>query len=226
MSVDPDFIVRFLSITLINVALSGDNVIVIGMAAASLPRTERRLAIVGGGFLAVVLRIGLTLAAAMLLQIPLLTAIGGLILFWVAWGLLKADVDEEHRPQAGSHSLRRAIWLIVVADVTMSLDNVIAVAGTAGGNLVLLVAGLLISMPLLLVAGGAVSMLIDRFRWLVYLGAAAICFAGARMLLDSEPLRSDLRLAPPAVLVASLLLAAALPLCFRWLRGRGGMLAG
>jgi YjbE family integral membrane protein len=226
MSVDPDFIVRFLSITLINVALSGDNVIVIGMAAASLPRTERRLAIVGGGFLAVVLRIGLTLAAAMLLQIPLLTALGGLILFWVAWGLLKADVDEEHRPQAGSHSLRRAIWLIVVADVTMSLDNVIAVAGTAGGDVVLLVAGLLISMPLLLAAGGAVSVLIDRFRWLVYLGAGAICFTGARMLLDSEPLLSDLRLAAPAVVVASLLLAAALPICFRWLRRRGGMLTG
>jgi YjbE family integral membrane protein len=226
MSVDPDFIVRFLSITLINVALSGNNVIVIGMAAASLPRTERRLAIMGGGFLAVVLRIGLTLAAAMLLQIPLLTTLGGLILFWVAWGLLKADVDEEHRPQAGSHSLRRAIWLIVVADVTMSLDNVIAVAGTAGGDVVLLVAGLLISMPLLLVAGGAVSVLIDRFRWLVYLGAGAICFTGARMLLDSEPLHSDLRLAAPAVVVASLLLAAALPICFRWLRRRGGMLTG
>ncbi len=224
--IDADFIVRFLSIMLINVALSGDNVIVIGMAAASLPRGQRRLAIVGGGFLAVVLRIGLTLAAAMLLQIPLLTALGGLILFWVAWGLLKADTDQEHRPEAGNQSLRRAIWLIVVADVTMSLDNVIAVAGTAGGDAILLVAGLVVSMPLLLVAGGGVSMLIDRFRWLVYLGAGAICFTGARMLLESEPLHSDLGLAPPVVLAASLLLAAALPAWFHWLRERGGVLAG
>ena len=219
--IDVDFVVRFISITLINVALSGDNVIVIGMAAASLPRGHRRLAIVGGGFLAVVLRIGLTLAAALLLEIPLLAAFGGLVLFWVAWGLLRADSEAGHRLEAGA-SLRRAIWLIVVADVTMSLDNVISVAATAGGDAVLLVAGLILSMPLLLVAGGAVSMLIDRFRWVVYLGAGAICFTGARMLLDSEPLHSDLRLAPPEVLVAGIVAAVGLPAVFFWLKERGG----
>ncbi len=211
--IDADFVVRFLSISLINVALSGDNVVVIGMAAASLPHGQRRWAIVSGGLLAVAMRIGLTLAAAVLLQIPLISAIGGIVLFWVAWGLLRADTDEGHRLEAGA-SLRRAIWLIVIADLTMSLDNVIAVAATAGGDATLLIAGLVISMPLLLVAGGAVSMLIDRFRWLVYLGAAAISFTGARMLLDSEPLRSDLGLTPPLVVAAAVVIAVGLPAAF------------
>lgn len=217
---DVDFTVRFLTIILINLALSGDNVIVIGMAAASLPRTLRRLAIIGGGLLAVVLRIGLTLAAAILFEIPLLSTIGGIVLFWVAWNLMRADTEGETRASAVT-SLRRAIWLIVIADVTMSLDNVIAVAATAGGDRVLLIAGLLISMPLLLVAGGAVSLLIDRYRWLVYVGAGAISFTGARMLLDSEPLHSDLGLGPVAVIVMCLALAAAVPGAY-WLRERGG----
>jgi YjbE family integral membrane protein len=225
MSVDPDFLLRFLEITLINVALSGDNVIVIGMAAASLPRGQRRFAIIGGGLLAVALRIGLTLVAALLLTIPLLQPVGGLILFWVAWGLLKADTADEQSSEPRPRGLWRAIRLIVIADVTMSLDNVIAVAGAADGDVALLIIGLVISMPLLMVTGGAVSMLIDRYRWLVYLGAGAICFTGARMLLESEPLHTDLGLAPPSAIVASLLLAVALPLCFFWLNERRGTLA-
>lgn len=216
--IDVDFGVRFLTIVLINVALSGDNVIVIGMAAASLPRSVRRIAIVGGGVLAVVLRIGLTLVAALLFEIPLLSTIGGLVLFWVAWNLMKADTGGEATAGAAT-SLRRAIWLIVIADVTMSLDNVLAVAATAGGDRVLLIAGLIISMPLLLIAGGAVSMLIDRYRWLVYVGAGAISFTGARMLLDSEPLHTDLGLGPIAVIVVCLALAAAIPGTY-WLRER------
>src|SRR5690606_18490146 len=115
------------------------------------PRTQRRLAIGGGGVLAVILRIVLTLGAALLLEIPLLTAVGGLVLLWVAWGLLRVDTEGEGRPDAPP-SLLQAIWLIVIADVTMSVDNVIAVAGTAGGDMVLLIAGLVISMPLLLLA--------------------------------------------------------------------------
>lgn len=217
---DPDFVVRFLSITLIDLALSGDNAIVIGMAAAALPRGQRRWAILGGSGLAIGLRVALTAIATLLMTIPLLSTVGGIVLFWVAWRLLKIDTGDEGQSETGpsAKNFRQAILLIVTADITMSTDNVIAVAGTANGDVVLLVAGLLISMPLLMATGGAVSMLIDRFRWLVYLGAAAICFTGARMLLDSEPLHTGLGLAPPAVLIASLVLAAGLPLGFHCLR--------
>lgn len=183
---DWDFVLRFLNITLIDMALSGDNAIVIGMAAAALPQAKRKFALVLGGVLAIVLRIVLTGAASLLLRIPFLSVVGGLALVWVVWRLLKTNdgAEESETRQAGS--LREAIILILTADFMMSLDNVLAVAGSAHGNLFLLIAGLLISMPLLIVAGGAISALIDKARWILYIGAAAISFTAARMVLEDE----------------------------------------
>jgi YjbE family integral membrane protein len=216
MSLNPDFLLRFASIALINVALSGDNVIVIGMAAASLPRDQRRFAIIGGGLMAIALRIGLTMVSAMLLRIPVLSAIGGVALLWVAWNLLKAGAGGPAQLAMTPGDLRRAIHLIVVADITMSLDNIIAVAGTANGDVSLLVASLLITMPMLMVTGGAVAMLIDRFRWLVYLGAGAICFTGSRLVFDGELVRSTLAPEPPVVAFMCMLLALVIPVMFNW----------
>ena len=130
-----DFVVRFLSITLIDLALSGDNAIVIGMAAASLPRQRRKWAIIIGGGLAILLRIILTTIATLLMQVPLLSAVGGCVLFWVTWRLLKTDVGgtEEEKKAKEAQNFRQAIILILTADFMMSIDNVIAVAGTAHG---------------------------------------------------------------------------------------------
>jgi YjbE family integral membrane protein len=218
---DPDLLFRFVSIALINVALSGDNAIVIGMAAASLPRAQRRVAIVGGGALAIGLRLVLTTFATRILRLPLISAAGGLVLFVVAWGLLNVDTDgggAEAEGHAGG--LRRAIQLIVVADLTMSLDNVIAVAGTAHGDDGLVIAGLLMSMPLLMAAGGFFSTLIDRYRWLVYLGAGAICLTAARMILEDEIVAAGVPWGPAVTVALGLLAAVAVPLVFRWLRLR------
>lgn len=218
---DLDFAAGLLAIIFINVVLSGDNVIVIGMAAASLPRSQRRLAIVGGGTLAIVLRVVLTAAAAVLVSIPYVSALGGFVLLWVAWGLMKADFrrpDDEMVEEAAS--LRRAMELIVIADVTMSFDNVLAVAGTADGDLRLLIIGLLVSMPLLLLAGGALSLLIDRYRWLVFVGAGAICFAGARMIVEDERIRALVAVRGPEVAGIGLATAIVLPAIFLLLRRR------
>ncbi len=183
-----DFVFRFLFITVIDLALSGDNALVIGMAAASLNRRQRLWAIGAGGGLAILLRIVLTTIATLLMRIPLLSAIGGLVLFWVAWKLLRLNASkvEEESKTKKADTFRQAIILIVTADFMMSLDNVIAVAGTARGDIILLILGLLISMPLLMTTGGVVSLLIDKFKWLVFVGAAVIMFAGTRMIFEDN----------------------------------------
>jgi YjbE family integral membrane protein len=210
-----DFLVRLLSITVIDLALSGDNAIVIGMAAAALPRTQRRWAILGGSGLAILLRATLTAIATLLMTITLLSTVGGVVLFWVAWRLLKIDTGEgQSETGPSAKNFHQAILLIVIADITMSTDNVIAVAGSANGSIVLLIAGLLISMPLLMVTGGSISMLIDRFKWLVYVGAGAICFTGARMIFEDAPIESRLGLHGVAILAISLTIGVVFPVAF------------
>jgi len=186
-----DTIVGFINIVIIDLALSGDNAIVIGMAAASLPRNRRTQAIIIGGVCAIVLRIALTAAATTLMRFTLISAIAGLVLFWVAWKLLRMDVGEEQTESESNKAkvagnFRQAIFLILMADFMLSLDNVLAVAGAAHQNYALLIIGLLLSMPLLMTTGGVISRLIDKFKWLPVLGAAVICFTATRMILEDK----------------------------------------
>lgn len=213
-----DFILRFLNITLIDLVLSGDNAIVIGIAAASLPPEKRKWAIVMGGSVAIGLRILLTSIATMLMLVPFLSAAGGLVLIWVAYKLLKLDVNksEDEKKTKEASNFRQAILLILTADFMMSLDNVIAVAGSAHGSIILLIAGLLISMPLLMTTGGAISMLIDRFKWLVYAGAFAIVFTAARMVFEDKMIEAQFPLPTPVVLVAAASVGMIVPSGFVW----------
>lgn len=213
-----DFILRFLNITLIDLALSGDNAIVIGMAAASLPQDRRKWAILAGGSIAIGLRIFLTSIATMLMLVPLLSAIGGLVLIWVAYKLLKLDVSEseDEKKVKEAKNFRQAIILILTADFMMSLDNVIAVAGTAHGSIILLIAGLLMSMPLLMTTGGAISMLIDKFKWLVYVGAFAIVFTATRMIFDDSLIEAKLHLPTATIYVAAASVGMIVPTGFVW----------
>lgn len=222
---DWDFVLRFLSITLIDLALSGDNAIVIGMAAATLTPNRRKWAIGIGGGLAILLRILLTSIATLLMRIPLLSAIGGGVLFWVAWKLLrlgrgKIEGEEEKETERQAENFRQAIILIITADFMMSLDNVIAVAGTAHGDVVLLIAGLLLSMPLLMTTGGAISLLIDRFKRLVFLGAAVIVFTGTRMIFEDKFIESRFPAPLVIVLTVAILTGIAMPALFAWLNSR------
>jgi YjbE family integral membrane protein len=207
-----DQALRFLNITLIDIALSGDNAIVIGIAAATLPQARRKWAIIIGGGLAIVLRIALTSVATLLMLIPFLSAVGGLVLVWVVYRLLKPG--EGNSIESGlkeAESFRQAIFLIVAADFMMSLDNVIAVAGSAHGSIFLLIAGLLISMPLLMTAGGLISGLIDKARWLVYVGAVAISFTAARMVFEDKAVDERIHFSQGMVYLVSSVAAVAIP---------------
>ena len=210
-----DQALRFLNITVIDIALSGDNAIVIGMAAATLPKERRTLAIAVGGALAVLLRIGLTSVATLLMLVPYLSAAGGLVLIWVVYRLLRPEPKGQgDAARREATSFRQAIFLIVAADFMMSLDNVIAVAGSAHGSVFLLVAGLVISMPLLMVTGGLISNLIDRARWLIYVGAAAISFTASRMVFEDRAIESRSGASPGLVLLVSGAAAILVPALF------------
>jgi YjbE family integral membrane protein len=210
---DLDFLIRFLNITLIDLALSGDNAIVIGMAAAALPAGKRKWAVIMGGALAIVLRIGLTSVATLLTLVPFLSAVGGLVLVWVVYKLLRLDVggDEGDSATKTAANLRQAIVLILAADFMMSLDNVIAIAGSAHGSIPLLIAGLLISMPLLMMTGGVISSLIDRAKWLVYVGAIAISFTAARMVFEDKAIEARFPMVGWMVLLISGIAALVIP---------------
>jgi len=182
VSVSGELISRIIQIILIDLVLSADNAVVIGMAAHPLPPRQRRLAIVLGGGAAVLLRVVLTGVAAWLLGLPALKAIGGLLLLWIAYRLLEHD-DASKDVKAAS-TLRAAITTILIADVVMSLDNVLGVAAASGGDIALLVFGLLVSMGIVMFGGGLFANLIDRLWWLAYAGAAVIAWTGSEMLQE------------------------------------------
>lgn len=169
-----------LSIMVINLLLSGDNVVVVGMAARRLPETQRRQAILYGAGGAIVLRISFTVLAALLLDVPLIQGIGGFILLWVAYGLLRQG-PEEHTVTEGAN-LFEAVRTIIIADVVMSLDNILAVGGTAQGNIPLLIFGLVVSMVLIMFGSNLVATLMNRLPWLAYIGAAILIYTAGEMI--------------------------------------------
>jgi YjbE family integral membrane protein len=174
---------RIVQIILIDLVLSADNAVVIGMAAHPLPPRQRRLAIVFGGGVAVVLRVVLTGVAAMLLGFPALKAIGGILLLGIAFKLLERE-DETRDGVRAASTLRGAIATILVADVVMSLDNVLGVAAASNGDIALLIFGLLVSMAIVMLGGGLFADLIDRLWWLAYVGAAVIAWTGSEMIQE------------------------------------------
>src|SRR5262249_23048281 len=177
------FAYSIVRIIIIDLVLSGDNAVVIGMAAHRLPLPQRRQAILIGGGAAIVLRIVLTAIAALLLSIPGLQLVGGLLLIWIAFKLLK----EEEESQEGikiAGTLREAILTILIADFVMSTDNVLGVAGASQGEVALLLFGLILSMAILMWMGSLVAGLINRFAWLSYFGAAVIAWTGALMIFE------------------------------------------
>ena len=178
----PELISRILQIIVIDLVLSGDNAVVIGMAARPLQDRQRRLAIVIGGGAAIVLRVTLTSIAALLLGLPALKAIGGAVLLWIAVRLLEPATPETEARAATS--LAGAIGTILLADFIMSLDNVLGVAAASHGDVPLLIFGLLVSMAILMIGGSIFANLLDRLWWLAYLGAAVIAWTGADMIQD------------------------------------------
>lgn len=190
-----------IQIIISDIVLSGDNAVVIGLAVASLPLALRQRAILIGTAGAILLRVLFTIISTFLLTVPLLRFAGGATLLWIGWKLMaqtEEDVDEPSEIPAG---FADAIRTIIIADAVMSLDNALAVAGAADGNILLLVIGLALSIPLLMIGASFVSNLFKRLPWLVWIGAALIAWVSAdlihedKLVLQALPfLESDLAL--------------------------------
>lgn len=178
------------AIVLIDLVLAGDNAIVIALAARGVPKHLQQKAIVWGTMGAIVVRTAMTLAVVWLLKIPGLMLVGGLGLLWIAYKLVtQADSDEgEHGPAAST--FWGAMKTIVIADALMGIDNVLGVAGAAHGAVDLVIAGLLISIPIMVFGSTMVLKLVDRFPAIMYIGAGVLAYTAGSMLV-SEPLLSN-----------------------------------
>jgi YjbE family integral membrane protein len=170
-------------ILLIDLVLAGDNAIIIGLAVARLPNEQRRKAILAGIAGATVIRIVFALVAVKLLAIIGLTLAGGILLLWVVWKTAREmSATTAHDESAPPQTLRGAIWRIIIADLSMSLDNVLGVAGAARGHPLLLAAGLVISIALMGVAANFVARIMTRFPWLAWIGIVIVGYVAVMMI--------------------------------------------
>lgn len=180
----PEFWSALLAIIVIDLVLAGDNAIVIGMAARNLPAHQQKKAIIWGTVGAIIIRALATLAVVWLLKIPGLLLIGGLILIWIS---LKLLVQEEgHETMKASGSLGSAIWTIIVADTVMGLDNVIAVAGAAHGDFLLVVIGLIISVPIMVWGSTLILKFMERYPIVIFIGAGVLAYTAASMVTSEK----------------------------------------
>ena len=183
---DPEFWVRWVKIVIIDLLLAGDNALVIALAVRTLPRRQQLLGRLWGTAGAVVLRLVFIAIITVLLRVPLLQFVGGVVLVWIALKLVRQDAGggEEGTVQQGA-TLMGAIWIIIVADVTMSLDNVIAIAGAAHGDLVLVTFGIALSIPIVVWASGILARLMNRHAWIIWAGGGVLGeVAGDMMVHD------------------------------------------
>ena len=203
------FLIDCLSIVLIDLLLAGDNALVIAMAVRSLTPRERRIGITFGAAAAVALRIAITVAAAQLLTIEFIKLSGGVLVIWIA---VKVFADT-NAPQPGSKAPSRfaqAIWFIVVADITMSTDNILAVAGASHGNISLIVFGLCLSIPFVVMSSSLLSKLMDRYPWVMYLGAAILGKVGGEMIITDPFVRRTVHPSEIAIYIAEAAAMAAI----------------
>lgn len=179
-----------LAIVLIDLVLAGDNAIVIALAARNLPSHLQKKAIVWGTLGAIVVRSLMTVGVVWLLKIPGLMLLGGLGLLWIAFRLLADTADDAHAGPSAS-TFWGAMKVIIVADALMGVDNVLGVAGAAHGSMGLVVFGLLVSVPIVVFGSSLVLRLVERFPFVITMGAAVLAYTAAKMIV-SEPLLDDL----------------------------------
>ena len=193
---EPAAFAAFFQVLMIDLVLAGDNAIVVGALAAGLPAEQRRKVIVIGVLAALVLRIGFALIVTQLLQVIGLILVGGLLLLWVAWRMWRdlhhegeswgseEIVGDEHSGLRPAKSFVGAAWAVAIADVSMSLDNVLAVAGAAREHPGLLIVGLIFAVGLMGVAANIIARYIERYRWIAWIGLAVILYVAVRMIYE------------------------------------------
>ena len=184
---DPEFWARLASIVLIDLTLAGDNALVIALAVRTLPKRQQLFGRIWGTAGAVVLRLIFIAVATWLLTIPLLQVVGGILLVWIALRLVRQDAGADAHVRQGT-TLREAVWIIVVADAAMSLDNVLAVAAAAHGDLLLAVFGIGLSLPLVVWGSGLLAWLMNRFTWIIWLGGGVLGYFAGEMILRDRAL--------------------------------------
>src|SRR5580658_4073816 len=171
------------------------------MAVRALPKRQRLIATGYGAAAAVALRVVITIVAARLLSIEFLKMLGGALIIWIAVKVLsEAGSEQEETPARGT--LLQAIWLIVVADITMSIDNILAVAGAARGNVMLIIFGLCVSIPFVVFSSNLIAMLMDRYPIVIYLGSIILGRVGAEMLMTDPIVTRTLRPSPSMIWLA------------------------
>jgi YjbE family integral membrane protein len=193
---EPAQLAAFLQVLMIDIMLAGDNAIIVGALAAGLPPEQRRKVILIGIGAALVLRIVFALMVTQLLQIVGLVLAGGLLLLWVAWKMYRElhpagqssgspEIEGDERSgMKPARSFAQAAWAVTVADVSMSLDNVLAVAGAAREHPGILVIGLLLSVALMGIAANVLARYIERYRWIAYVGLAVIVYVAGKMIYE------------------------------------------
>ena len=184
---DPEFWARVVGIIVIDLTLAGDNALVIALAVRTLPKRRQFWGRIWGTAGAVGLRLLFIAIATILLRVPFLQLVGGLMLLWIALKLVRQEGGPEGHVRQGS-SLREAVWIIIVADAVMSLDNVLAVAAAAHGDMTLVVFGIALSLPIVVWGSGILATLMNRFVWIIWLGGGILGYVAGEMILKERRL--------------------------------------
>lgn len=204
-------------ITWLNILLSGDNALVIALACRSLEGRQRRLGIVFGAGAAVALRIIFTIGVSYILKLPFLRAGGAILLLWVAVKLLLGEEPGEDGIEAQS-SIMKAVWTIVMADIVMSLDNVLAIAAAAHGSQLLIILGLVISVPIVVAGSSLIVNVLNRLPVLIWAGAGFLGWVAGEMFVADETAMSYLPVEPPEWIIPTV--CALLVLGLGWMLSR------
>ena len=219
VSPPPRLLIDYFSIILIDLLLAGDNALVIAMAVRVLPKRQRRIAITFGAAAAVALRVIITIAAAKLLGVEFIKLLGGAFVIWIAVRVL---ADASAPPAAAPRQSRflQAIWFIAFADITMSADNVLAVAGAARGSVPLIIFGLCVSIPFVVFSSNLIAVLMDRYSVILYLGAAILGKVGGEMMVTDPFIMQTLHPSAPLTYAAEGLAIAGILIAGRLLSDR------
>jgi YjbE family integral membrane protein len=222
---DPEFWARVLGIIVIDLTLAGDNALVIALAVRTLPKRQQFWGRIWGTVGAVGLRLLFIAVATILLKIPFLQLVGGLALLWIAFKLVRqqsgVEGESDGHVRHGS-SLREAIWIIIVADAVMSLDNVLAVAAAAHGDMTLVVFGIALSLPIVVWGSGILATLMNRFVWIIWLGGGILGYVAGEMILKERNVERLLDHANPAIGLLPLLPAVILVALGWWFNIQNG----
>ena len=219
MFVNAEFWSALAAIVVIDLVLAGDNAIVTALAARNLPKQHQRRAILWGAAGAVVVRTSLTVGVLWLLKVPGLMLAGGLLLVWIAYRLLTGEDGGREHDVAPARGFWAAMRTIVIADAVMGLDNVLAVAGAAHGSILLVVLGLVISIPIVVWGSTLILHWLERYPGLLYVGGAVLAWTAVTMI-SGEPLMIDLLVGQPLLVDALYFLVIGGTLALAWLRKR------